>query len=126
MAERKLIALFHKHLDKRGYINVKSMATGKEQPPVFTLEHEKVTLKPDVSAEIRGKKLVYEFVKAQPSQKQNLIEKCRNYMKLSAEQGFKFRLIVPSDRYDSVLQWINSNRLEQVGIVRVNLKSNQL
>lgn len=123
MARERLIELFHKHLDNKGYNNVRSLAKGNDSPPIFSLKPEDITLKPDVSAEIRGKKLVYEFVEAQPTQKQYVIDKCRHYLKAAQEGNFKVRLIVPLDRYDAVLQWINAHQLDQVGLVRVNMRS---
>ncbi len=123
MARERLIELFHKHLDNKGYKNVRSLAKGNDSPPTFSLTPEEITLKPDVSAEIRGKKLVYEFVEAQPTQKQYVIDKCRHYLKASQKENFKVRLIVPVDRYDAVLQWINAHQLDQVGLVRVNMRS---
>ncbi len=124
MSRKKIIQLFHNHLDNKGYQDVRSNAVGKMRPPQFELESENMTLKPDVSAEIRGKKLVYEFIEAKPSQKQKVIEKCRNYLKVSKTAGVKPRLIVPVDRYDAVLQWINANRLEHIGLIRMNVKPN--
>lgn len=123
MARERLIELFHKHLDNKGYKNVRSLVKGEDSPPIFSLKSEDITLKPDVSAEIRGKKLVYEFVEAQPTQKQYVLDKCRHYLKASEKENFKVRLIVPVERYDAVLQWINAHQLEQVGLVRVNMRS---
>jgi len=123
MARERLIELFHKHLDNKGYKNVRSLAKGNDSPPTFSLKPEDITLKPDVSAEIRGKKLVYEFVEAQPTQKQYVLDKCRYYLKASKMENFKVRLIVPLDRYDAVLQWINAHQLEEVGLVRVNMRT---
>jgi hypothetical protein len=123
MSKEKIVEVFHNHLDDKGYNNVRSTAPGKVKPTQFELRSKNITLKPDVSAEIRGKRVVFEFVEALPAHKQLVIEKCRNYLSISKAEGIRPRLIVPVDRYDAVLQWINANRLEQMGLIRVNLKS---
>lgn len=120
MAKEKLIKLIHNYLDDRGYDNVRSYVKGSAPPPGFRLQADSALLKPDLSAEIRGKKLVYEYLEELPQQTK-LVEKCRNYLQASGPEGYKLRLIVPQKHYDKVLQWINANRLEQVGLVRVNV-----
>ena len=118
--KKKVIASFYRYMQRKGAEHIRMMndpdnVSGEADAPAH-LAH----LKPDLSAKINGIEYVYKFVEGNKEDQKGLLQTCQTYSQLSKKHPFKFRLLVPIDHSDAVIQTLNQNHLEGVGIVRVS------
>lgn len=118
--KNKIIASFYHYIQQKGAENIRILndpdkMSGEAQAPAH-LEH----LNPDLSAKINGIDYVYKYVEGNKEDQKSILKTCQAYSQLKKKQPFKFRLLVPIDHSDAVIQTLNQNHLEDVGIIRVS------
>jgi len=51
--------------------------------------------------------------------KEKFVKKCRMFLQYATDKNGKFYLVVPVEQFDPVMSIINSNNLEDIGILRL-------
>ncbi len=118
--KKKVIASFYRYMQQKGAEHIRMLndpdnVSGEPQAPAH-LEH----LNPDLSAKINGIEYVYKYVEGNKEDQKSILKTCQAYSQLKKKHPFKFRLLVPIDHSDAVIQTLNQNHLEGVGIVRIS------
>ncbi|MDY0103467.1 MAG: hypothetical protein RBS07_11050 [Lentimicrobium sp.] len=118
--KKEVIASFYRYMKRKGAEQIKMMndpdnVSGAPQAPAHLAQ-----LNPDLTAKINGVEYIYKYVEGNKEDQKNLLKTCQTYSQLNKKYPFKFRLLVPVDHSDAVLQTLNQNHLESVGIVRVS------
>ncbi|MDZ7743946.1 MAG: hypothetical protein U5Q03_19990 [Bacteroidota bacterium] len=50
------------------------------------------------------------------------MEKCRVLSEAAEKLNGKLNLVVPVETYDKILQVLNANKLENIGLLQINMK----
>lgn len=108
------------YLNKKGYKEFRSGLKGMSEPVIIKSTGGK-KFTPDLVALHNDSKYFFEIEIADDIDEDKLIEKCHAFAKAAKENEGKFNLVVPLENYDKVLQIINNNKLENVGIVQIKM-----
>lgn len=92
--------------------------------PVNVSEESQVTpiieaINPDITAEQNGVSYLYKYVEGKKEDQKDMLESCYAYERQNRNHSLKLRLLVPIEYSDNVIQLLNQNHLEGVGVVRV-------
>jgi hypothetical protein len=117
--KKRIIASFYRYMERKGAENIRMMndpekLSGEPQVPAHLED-----INPDLSAKINGIDYVYKYVEGNKEDQKSILKACLAYKQLNKKHPFKFRLLVPIDHSDTVIQTLNQNHLEGVGIIRV-------
>jgi hypothetical protein len=103
---------FHSHLDEmKDPVKVVQDSSGK----IFT---------PDLTARNKVGKYYFETELGVPENKEHFVEKCRVFETAALKNNGKLYLIVPIENFDSILQIVNNNKLENIGIIKIDIGNN--
>jgi hypothetical protein len=103
---------FHSHLDEmKDPAKIVQDSTGK----IFT---------PDLTARNEDGKYIFETELDIPENKEHFIQKCRIFEAAALKNNGKLYLIVPIENFDSILQMVNLNKLENIGIIKIDIGNN--
>ena len=106
-------------MQKKGLENI-TMITGPKEPSgeaqAISIFEE---INPDISAEKNGVSYLYKYVEGKKEDQKDMLESCEAYSRQNQERPLKLRLLVPIEYSDNVIQLLNQNHLEGVGVVRL-------
>lgn len=117
--KKRIITSFYHYMHRKGLENITMI-----NDPENTLGESHITplirqINPDITAEQNGISYLYKYVEGKKEDQSDLLESCYAYAQQNQEQLLKLRLLVPIEHSDNVIQALNQNHFEDVGVVRI-------
>lgn len=119
LKERILQAL-RDYLKNKDYDEFRSELKGMDTPVKIVSNETKKSYTPDLVALHKGNKYLFEIEIADDPNEKELVEKCRALSAEAKKMEGKLNLVVPVENYGKVLQILNNNKLENIGILQIN------
>lgn len=117
--KQSIITSFYHYIHSKGLENItlvndpKSAAVESSEAPLIE------QINPDITAEQNGISYLYKYVEGKKEDQTDLLETCDAYSQQNQEHSLKLRLLVPIEYSDNVIQTLNQNHFEDVGVVRI-------
>lgn len=110
------------YLKGKGYKKFKSGLQDMDDPAKVVSEESNKTYTPDMVANHQDAKFMFEIEISDSPDEQELVEKCRVLSEAAQKTNGKLNLVVPVENYDKVLQILNANKLENIGVLQINMR----
>ncbi len=110
------------YLKEKGYKNIRSKLSGMKDPEKISITGRDQEFIPDMVAIHNDSKLMFEVEIADEPNEEQLIDKCRVLSDEAAKTNGKLNLVVPLENYGKIIQILNNNKLENIGILQINMK----
>ena len=117
--KQKIITSFYHYMQEKGLENITMINDPKEPSGEAQITSIVEEINPDITAEKNGVSYLYKFVEGKKEDQKDLLESCQVYSQHNPEYPTKLRLLVPIEYSDNVIQTLNQNYFEGVGVVRV-------
>lgn len=117
--KKRTIASFYNYMQKKGLENITLI-----NDPENTSGKSRVTpiieqINPDITAEQNGISYLYKYVEGKKEDQKEMLKSCHAYIQQKRKHLLKLRLLVPIEYSDNVIQALNQNHFEGVGVVRI-------
>ena len=109
------------YLDKKGFNNFRSGLENMDNTKKIVEKQSGEIYQPDMTANYKESLYVFEIETGESieSNKEKFIRKCDILQQHAASKKGKLYLIVPVQKFDSVLSELNKNNLENIGILKI-------
>jgi hypothetical protein len=117
--KKHILTSFQKYLKDKGFIE---NSTEKFDENDFSGVSDISAIRrfnPDIVAERKGIQYFYRFVDGSKEEHKTIAEKCTPLMNFEGRKPTKFRLLVPEQYCDYIIQSLNISRLERIGVIRL-------
>ncbi|MBZ0243766.1 MAG: hypothetical protein K8F24_11160 [Bacteroidales bacterium] len=116
--KKEVIFTFKRHLKRKGYKNVQI----PEAQAGASASNPALELQPDLTAEIKGVSYFYKYIESR-EEAPLLVKTIGRFLKQQSKlTNQKLKLLVPIKQSDAVIQSLNANQLEDVGVIKVSPK----
>ncbi len=118
--EQKILTSFSAYLKHKNFINIRPYSSLKQSEIKIQKPEDKQSIKPDLSAENNGITYFYKVLARQSLTVEGLYSFCKSFNeKYHNKPSVKLKLLVPVQKSDALLQWLNRHQFENIGIIRV-------
>ncbi len=118
--KERIIQALRDYLKDKDYDEFRSVLKGMDDPHKIMSNETKKSYTPDLVAIRKGSKYLFEIEIADDPNENELVEKCRVLSTEAEKMEGKLNLVVPVENYGKVLQILNNNKLENIGILQIN------
>ncbi|MCF8230189.1 MAG: hypothetical protein K9G47_11255 [Bacteroidales bacterium] len=120
--KQRILEALTDYLKGKGYKKFRSDLESMEKTNKIVSEETKKEYHPDLTARYLDGKFLFEIEIADEPDEETLVEKCRVLSEAAEKLNGKLNLVVPVETYDKILQILNANKLENIGLLQINMK----
>mgnify|MGYP006995645683 CR=1 FL=1 len=122
--EKSILNELYRYLKPVGYENFKANTQNFEHTNKIVEEQTGTTFQPDMTATRNGSLAIFEIEMGEELKKtkEKFLNKCSMFLQYDVDKNGNFFLVVPIEQFDPVMSIINSNNLEDIGILRLQKK----
>ncbi len=120
--KKRILEALTDYLKGKGYKKFRSELESMEDTQKIISKETKKEYSPDLSAQHHEGKFLFEIEIADEPNEEELVEKCRVLSEAAEKLDGKLNLVVPVETYDKILQVLNANKLENIGLLQINMK----
>ena len=117
--KKRIIASFYHYMQGKGLKNITIINDQKNTSGESQADPIIEQINPDITAEQNGVSYLYKYVEGKLEDQKDMLESCYAYSQRKREHLLKLRLLVPIEHSDNVIQTLNQNHFEGVGVVRI-------
>ena len=117
--KKRIIASFYHYMQVKGLKNITIINDQKNTSGESQADPIIEQINPDITAEQNGVSYLYKYVEGKLEDQKDMLESCYAYSQRKREHLLKLRLLVPIEHSDNVIQTLNQNHFEGVGVVRI-------
>ena len=112
------------YLSNKGFSDFHSQLDEMKDPVKIVQDTSGKIFTPDLTARNKDGKYFFETELEVPVNKDQFVEKCKVFETAALKNNGKLYLIVPIKNFDSILQIVNNNKLENIGIIKIDIGNN--
>jgi len=120
--KQRILEALRDYLKSKGYKKFKSKLSSTDKPDEIVSDETKKTYSPDLVAQHSNGKFLFEIEIADDPDEESLVEKCRVLSEAAEKMNGKLNLVVPVENYGKVIQILNTNKLENIGVLQINVR----
>lgn len=120
--KQRILEALRDYLKGKGYKKFKSELEGMDEPGKVQSDENTKEYRPDMEANHNEAKFMFEIEIADNPDESDLVEKCRVLSDAAKKTNGKLNLVVPVENYDKVIQILNTNKLENIGVLQINMR----
>lgn len=120
--KQRILEALRDYLQGKGYKKFRSELDGMDTPGKVQSGESEKEYRPDMVANHNEAKFMFEVEIADNPDEADLVEKCRVLSEAARKTNGKLNLVVPVENYDKVIQILNTNKLEDIGVLQINMR----